>query len=213
MSPFHALELRALLLMLQRLRPRLGPCCSLLVGVDGQVVCGAVSRGRSPRRVLNRLLRKLCGLLLLRMEVWIRLVWLPTWANAADAPSHGKPVSDRVAGAGRFRLSTEAVTRLCEEWRGRSLGKASAICLPLPRSGLGPAVDQDCLGAARGVAELRGRGRRSKREEEEEKGDGEEEEVGVQDERGQEGPETVEPERKRPAPPGPQELSPQAGKT
>ena len=57
----------------------------LLVLVDSRVVLGAVSKGRSSSRKINFLLRKLV-FWYLAYDLALELVWVPTWANPADAP-------------------------------------------------------------------------------------------------------------------------------
>ena len=52
---------------------------------------GAVSKGRSSSRKINFLLRKL-GSGASRVDVALELVWVPTWANPADASSRNKPI-------------------------------------------------------------------------------------------------------------------------
>ena len=52
---------------------------------------GAVSKGRSSSRMINFLLRKL-GFWCPAYDIALELVWVPTWANPADASSRNKPI-------------------------------------------------------------------------------------------------------------------------
>ena len=56
-------------------------CC-----VDSRVVLGAVTKGRSSSRKLNHVLRKL-AYECLASSLTVDLLWVPSWANPADAPS------------------------------------------------------------------------------------------------------------------------------
>ena len=59
--------------------------------MDLRVVFGTVSKGRSSSRKFNFLLRKL-GVWCLACDIALELVWVPTWAHPADAPSRSKPI-------------------------------------------------------------------------------------------------------------------------
>ena len=59
----------------------------LLVLVESRMV----SKRRSSSRKINFLLRKL-GFWCLAHDIALELVWLPTWANQADAPSRNMPI-------------------------------------------------------------------------------------------------------------------------
>ena len=58
----------------------------ILILVDSQVTLGAVSKGRSSSRRVNYWLRRIGGLCL-SYGLSVGLVWIPTKANPADAPS------------------------------------------------------------------------------------------------------------------------------
>ena len=58
----------------------------ILILVDSQVTLGAVSKGRSSSRRVNYWLRRIGGLCL-SYGLSVDLVWIPTKANPADAPS------------------------------------------------------------------------------------------------------------------------------
>ena len=62
----------------------------LLQLVDSRVVLRAVSKGPSSRKI-KFLLRKL-GFWCLAHDIALELVWVPTWANPADATSRNKPI-------------------------------------------------------------------------------------------------------------------------
>ena len=67
--------------------------------VDSRVILGAVAKWRSSSRRLNYILRKLAAHLL-RQNITLELVWLPSWANSSDVPAHFFPLADW--GAGRW---------------------------------------------------------------------------------------------------------------
>ena len=89
----NLLELESLISLLRRftckgVRPR-----RLLVLVDSRLVPGAVSKGRSSSRKIHFLLRKM-GFWCLAYDIGLELVWAPTWANPAGAPSRNNPVNN-----------------------------------------------------------------------------------------------------------------------
>ena len=87
----NLLELESLISFLERITSEGIRARRLLVVVDSRVVLGAVSKGRSSSREINFLLRKL-GFWCLAHDIALELVWVPTWANPADAPSRSKPI-------------------------------------------------------------------------------------------------------------------------
>ena len=65
----------------------------LLVVIDSGVVKGAVRKFRSSSHGLNFVLRQLAGLSL-AYDLYIELLWVPTWANPGDAPSRCAVLED-----------------------------------------------------------------------------------------------------------------------
>ena len=63
----------------------------VLVLSDSRVVVGACCKGRSSSRRLNFVLRRIAGVCG-RAGLTLDVVWVPTWANPADAPSRGKVI-------------------------------------------------------------------------------------------------------------------------
>ena len=87
----NLLELESLIGLLRRITRAGIRAKRLLVLVDSRVVLGAFSKGRSSSRKFNFLRRKL-GFWCLACDIALELVWVPTWANPADAPSRNKPI-------------------------------------------------------------------------------------------------------------------------
>ena len=56
--------------------------------VDATAVCGAVAKGRSSSPTLNYELRRIAALAIAG-DIWIRVVYIPSEDNPADAPSRG----------------------------------------------------------------------------------------------------------------------------
>ena len=81
----------------------------LMVLVDSRVVLGAVSKGRSSSRKSNFTLRKLV-FLCLACDIALELVWVPTWANPADAPSRKNRLGARMPHCRRTQY-TEGKTK------------------------------------------------------------------------------------------------------
>ena len=65
----------------------------MLMLVDSQVTVGAVSKGRSSSRRVNYWLRRIAGLCL-SFALFVDLVWIPTKANPADAPSRSASLAE-----------------------------------------------------------------------------------------------------------------------
>jgi len=82
----NVLELEAVIMLVKRLSLEGWHHSRVLVAVDSRVVVGAIAKGRSSSHKLNFRLRKL-GALLLARDLYLEVVWIPTWANPADAPS------------------------------------------------------------------------------------------------------------------------------
>jgi len=82
----NLLELEALLTLMKHLVNRGIRDARVLVLVDSRVLLGALAKGRSSSRRINHVLKKISGRSLLSGIVF-ECVWIPTWANAADAPS------------------------------------------------------------------------------------------------------------------------------
>ena len=82
----NLLELDALIMLVKRLKRQGESDIRIIVAVDSRVVVGAVAKGRSSSRKLNFRLRQLAALSL-EMGIYVDLLWVPTWANPADAPS------------------------------------------------------------------------------------------------------------------------------
>jgi len=89
----NVLELEAVILLIKRLSIDGWHHCRVLVAIDSRVVVGAIAKGRSSSRKLNFRLRKLAALLFLR-DIYLEVIWVPTWANPADAPSRFKAMAD-----------------------------------------------------------------------------------------------------------------------
>ena len=66
--------------------------CRVLVLCDSRVAMGAIGKGRSSARRLNKELRRIAALVLGYGFV-LDVVWIPTWANASDAPSRGRSLA------------------------------------------------------------------------------------------------------------------------
>ena len=88
----NVLELLTLLTLVARLARDGLTSKRLIVLVDSYVVKGCATKGRSSSHSLNFLLRKLTGLCLAH-DIYLELVWIPSWANSSDAPSRHYPVS------------------------------------------------------------------------------------------------------------------------
>ena len=58
----------------------------VIVVVDSGVVKGAVRKFRSSSEGLNFVLRQLAGYCL-GADLYLEILWVPTWANLGDAPS------------------------------------------------------------------------------------------------------------------------------
>ena len=82
----NVLELIALVSLLRRLSNQGVRRQRILCCVDSRVVLGAVTKGRSSSRKLNHVLRKL-AYECLASSLTVDLLWVPSWANPADAPS------------------------------------------------------------------------------------------------------------------------------
>jgi hypothetical protein len=81
-------ELRALRMHVRRFA-RMGPSARgrrIVILCDSQVVVGALSRGRSASRKLNRAVKAFIPLLL-PAHLYMAILWVPTGANPSDAPS------------------------------------------------------------------------------------------------------------------------------
>ena len=104
----HLLELASLIGLLRRITREGIRTQRLLVLVDSRVVLGAVSKGRWSSRKFYFLLRKL-GFCYLAYDIALELVWVPTWANPADALSRDKPIESWYASLPEFPPSLTAV--------------------------------------------------------------------------------------------------------
>ena len=82
----NVLELVAWVSLLRRLSQQGVRRQRILCCVDSRVVLGAVTKGRSSSRKLNHVLRKL-AYECLASSLTVDLLWVPSWANPADAPS------------------------------------------------------------------------------------------------------------------------------
>ena len=82
----NVLELVALVSLLRRLSNQGVRRQRILCCVDSRVVLGAATKGRSSSRKLNHVLRKL-AYECLASSLTVDLLWVPSWANPADAPS------------------------------------------------------------------------------------------------------------------------------
>ena len=93
-TPQHinVLEARAILQLLKRLVNRGARNARVLILSDSRVCVGAFGKGRSSSRALNAVIRKCAGIALRARLTW-DIVWIPTWANPADAPSRGRSLA------------------------------------------------------------------------------------------------------------------------
>ena len=82
----NVLELGALVSLLRRLSNQGARRQRILCCVDSTAVLCAVSKGRSSSRKPNHVLRKL-AYECLASSLTVDLLWVPSWANPADAPS------------------------------------------------------------------------------------------------------------------------------
>ena len=89
----NLLELEALYRLLEKIARSGVRRARLLVLVDSQVTLGAVTKGRSSSRRVNFWLRRVAGVCL-SYGLSVDLVWVPTKANPADAPSRFVNISD-----------------------------------------------------------------------------------------------------------------------
>ena len=87
------LELVALTSLFRRLSNQGVRRQRILCCVDSRVVLGAVTKGRSSSRKLNHVLRKL-AYECLASSLTVDLLWVPSWANPADAPSRHVSLDD-----------------------------------------------------------------------------------------------------------------------
>ena len=78
----------------------------VLMLVDSQVTLGAVSKGRSSSRRVNFWLRKIAGVCL-SYGLTVDLVWVPTKANPADAPSRQVSLDQWWAEVAELQQSTD----------------------------------------------------------------------------------------------------------
>ena len=90
----NVLEARAILLLIKWLMARDERDARLIMLLDSRVCVGAFAKGRSSSRALNSVIRQCAGLAILQGLSWV-IVWVPTWANPADAPSRGRSVGAR----------------------------------------------------------------------------------------------------------------------
>jgi hypothetical protein len=125
----NILEARALLSYVQLCVRERRSGQRLIVVVDSGVVKGAVRKFRSSSRGLNFVLRQL-GALCLAYDLYLELLWVPTWANPGDAPSRGASLAEwrRKADAiekisfgslldeVRYHDCAVAALHLCREW-------------------------------------------------------------------------------------------------
>jgi hypothetical protein len=65
----------------------------LVIVVDSGVVKSAIRKFRSSSRVLNHVLRRIASLCLC-YDIYVEVLWVPTWANPGDAPSRGASIDD-----------------------------------------------------------------------------------------------------------------------
>lgn len=84
----NVLELRAVLALARRLVARGARDARIIILIDSRVGVGALGKGRSSSRRLNRVLRQLAAIGL-RSGLTFDVIWIPTWANPSDAPSRG----------------------------------------------------------------------------------------------------------------------------
>ena len=70
--------------------------CRVVICIDSRVVVGAIGKGRSSSVRLNAYLRRLCALSI-GARVDIRVLWVATHANPADAPSRDRALPERGA--------------------------------------------------------------------------------------------------------------------
>ena len=70
--------------------------CRYIIAIDSRVCVGAIGKGRSSSVALNKILRKLLATAL-AADVDIRVLWVSTKANPADAPSRDAPLPARGA--------------------------------------------------------------------------------------------------------------------
>lgn len=82
----NLLELEAICSLARRLRCGGSTNMRCVVLVHSMVAIGAASKGRSSARRLNCVLRRL-GAHCLAAGLWPEFIWVPAWANPADAPS------------------------------------------------------------------------------------------------------------------------------
>ena len=84
-------ELKALVDEIARRSQRGEHDSRVVVVCDSRVVVGAVSKGRSSSKVLGKHLRRLCALCVAH-RLQVRILWIGTKANPADAPSRFAPL-------------------------------------------------------------------------------------------------------------------------
>ena len=89
----NVLEARAIMLSMRKLVKQGVQNSRIVVLSDSRVCVGAFSKGRSSSRKLNAVIRRV-GALLLRSGCTLDVVWIPTWANPADAPSRGASLEE-----------------------------------------------------------------------------------------------------------------------
>ena len=82
----NVLEARALLVYVKLLVREGRAGQRVIVVVDAGVVKGAVRKFRSSSKGLNFVLRQLAGYCL-GADLYLEILWVPTWANPGDAPS------------------------------------------------------------------------------------------------------------------------------
>ena len=121
----NLLELESLICLLRRIARAGIRAKRLLVLVDSRVVLGAVSKGHSCSRAINFLLRKL-GFWCLACDIALELVWVPTWANPADAPSRNKPIANWYASVPKLPSTPTAVLASAP-----ALSELNLLCEPL----------------------------------------------------------------------------------
>jgi hypothetical protein len=92
-SHINLLEGLALLKLVESVALKVGLQKRLIMLVDSAVVKGAGSKGRSSSPALNRILRRLTGLAL-GLDLYIEIVWIPSWSNVADAPTREYSVDE-----------------------------------------------------------------------------------------------------------------------
>ena len=125
----NVLELRAVLSLIKKLAARGAHDCRVLVLIDSRVALGALGKGRSSSRQINRVLRQVAALALYTGIV-VEVVWVPTWANPSDAPSRGfslyvwRSNAPAPPALDLFRRTAAPADR--EMWR-RLLGPAIAV--------------------------------------------------------------------------------------